>query len=123
MSLIFVRLAAAALVVLFGALALPTASEAQTTALVGNLDEGDNAASETVTPPPPSGGICARTDQVRDAIVARIQAARDCTQVTAAHLAKLGGRLKLAGKGISSLKAGDFAGLSKLREIWRETTS
>ncbi|WP_428097254.1 Calx-beta domain-containing protein [Candidatus Rariloculus sp.] len=120
MSLIFVRLAAAALVVLFGALALPTASEAQTTALVGNLDEGDNAASETVTPPPPSGGICARTDQVRDAIVARIQAARDCTQVTAAHLAKLGGRLKLAGKGISSLKAGDFAGLSKLREIWLE---
>ena len=67
------------------------------------------AASETVTPTAPSGGICARTDQVRDAIVARIGAARDCTQVTAAHLASLRGKLKLAGKGISSLKAGDFA--------------
>ena len=109
-------LAAAALL----ALALPATAEAQTTDPAGTLDEGDNAASETVTPTTPSGGICARTDQVRDAIVARIQAARDCTQVTAAHLASLRGRLKLAGKGIGSLKAGDFAGLSKLREIWLE---
>ena len=113
-------LAAAALLALSGALALPATAEAQTTDLDGNLDEGDNAASETVTPTVPSGGICARTDAVRDAIVARIQAARDCTQVTAAHLARQGGRLKLAGKGINSLKAGDFAGLSKVKEIWLE---
>ena len=76
------------------------------------------AASETVTPTAPTGGICARTDAVRDAIVARIEAAHDCTQVTTAHLAKLRGNLKLKDKGISSLKAGDFASLSKLREIW-----
>ena len=113
-------LAAAALLAFSGALALPATAEAHTTALVSNLDEGDTAASETVTPTAPSRGICARTDAVRDAIVARIKAARDCTQVTAAHLATLGGRLKLGDKGISSLKAGDFAGLSKLTEIWLE---
>ena len=64
MSLIFVRLAAAALVVLFGALALPTASEAQTTALVGNLDEGDNAALATVTPTTPSGVVKTAAEHV-----------------------------------------------------------
>ena len=54
-------------------------------------------------------------------IVARIQAARDCTQVTAPRLAKLKGELRLDDKGISSLKAGDFPGLSKLTEIWLGT--
>ena len=76
--------------------------------------ETGTAEEETVTPTAPSGGICARTDAVRDALVARITAARDCTQVTAAHLARLKGELGLADKGIGSLKAGDFAGLSKL---------
>ena len=75
----------------------------------------DGEATGTVAP---SRGICARTDQVRDAIVARIGAARDCTQVTAARLAELRGKLRLDDKGISSLKPGDFAGLSKLTEIW-----
>ena len=83
------------------------------------VKEEGTAATGTVTPVTPSGGICARTDAVRDAIVARI-GARDCTRVTAAHLARLGGRLRLGNKGISSLKAGDFAGLSRLREIWLE---
>ncbi len=76
------------------------------------------AHARTETPTAPSGGICARTEAVRDALVARIRAARDCTQVTAAHLARLRGQLRLDDKGISSLKAGDFAGLPKLTEIW-----
>ncbi len=113
-------LAAAALLALSGtlalsgALALPATAEAQTTPLFGNLDEGDNAASETVTPKALNGGICARTEAVRDAIVARVGAARDCAEVTAVHLARQRGELRLDNKGISSLKVGDFAGLSKL---------
>ena len=110
--------AAATLLALSGALTLPASAEAQSTTLVANLDEGGNAASETVTPRAPGGGICARTEAVRDALVARIEAARDCTEVTAAHLARLRGQLRLDDRGISSLKAGDFAGLRKLTEIW-----
>ena len=75
---------------------------------------GEVTSVRPVTPRAPSGGICARTDAVRDALVARIESARDCTQVTAAHLARLTGELRLDDKGIGSLKAGDFAGLSKL---------
>ena len=86
----------------------------------GTSAHGRTATTPVVEEDGATTGICTRTDQVRDAIVARIQAARDCTQVTAAHLASLKGRLKLGGKGISSLKAGDFAGLSKLKEIWLE---
>ena len=74
---------------------------------------GDGNAAGTVR-----GGICARTRAVRHAIVARIRTARNCGQVTAAHLAKLRGTLRLDDKGIGSLKAGDFAGLAKLTEIW-----
>ncbi len=75
----------------------------------------DGEATGTVAPPP---GICARTEAVRDAIVARIESARDCAQVTSAHLAGLERPLELGDRGITSLKAGDFAGLSKLTEIW-----
>ena len=75
----------------------------------------DGEATGTLAPPP---GICARTEAVRDAIVARIESARDCAQVTAAHLAGIADPLELGDKGITSLKAGDFAGLSKLTEIW-----
>ena len=69
-------LAAAALLALPGALALPATAEAQTTTLFGNLDEGDYVASETVTPKALSGGICDRTEAVRDAIVARMDPVR-----------------------------------------------
>ena len=115
-------LAAAACFSLLGAVALPAAAQTQTAldAELGyTLPVGTGAgASETVTPTALSGGICARTEAVRDALVARIRAARDCAQVTAAHLAGLRGQLRLDDRGISSLKAGDFAGLRKLTEIW-----
>ena len=75
----------------------------------------DGRATGTVVPAP---GICARTRAVRDAIVARVESARDCAQVTARHLAWLTDPLDLEDRGITSLKAGDFAGLSGLTEIW-----
>ena len=90
-----------------------TAYTFQGRAMTAVASPPSNEASAT-----PRLGICDRTKQVRDALVARIRAARDCAQVTAAHLAGLRGQLRLDDRGISSLKAGDFAGLSKLTEIW-----
>ena len=55
-------------------------------------------------------GFCGRTPQVRDAIVAAVTAASDCSQVTEAHLAALTGTLTV--NGLTSVAAGDFAGLS-----------
>ena len=63
-----------------------------------------------------SGGICARTAQVRDAIVAATPATT-CADVTPAHLASLEGTLDLTSKNISSLKPGDFAGLTNLFDL------
>ena len=63
-----------------------------------------------------TGGICERTQQVRDALVAAVQAndaaVTDCSLVTAAHLAGITGELRLVNQGIEALKPGDFAGLS-----------
>ncbi len=65
----------------------------------------------------PRLGICDRTKQVRDAIVAKIAGVGNCTQVTDAHMAKIKGRLRLENTQISSLRSGDFAGLPNLRVI------
>ena len=66
------------------------------------------------------GGVCERTPQVRNALVAAAQAAaqandplvEDCSDVDAPALAGIAGTLRLDGLGIAALKPGDFAGLS-----------
>ncbi len=62
-------------------------------------------------------GICDRTKQVRDAIVAKIPGVRNCTKVTDAQMAQIKRRLRLENTQIGSLQAGDFAGLPNLVEI------
>ena len=62
-----------------------------------------------------SVGICDRTPPVRDAIVAAVTAASDCSQVTEAHLAGMTGTLEVTG--LTSVAAGDFAGLSGITGI------
>ena len=62
-----------------------------------------------------SVGICERTPPVRDAIVAAVTAASDCSQVTEAHLAGMTGTLEV--NGLTSIAAGDFAGLSGITGI------
>ena len=66
------------------------------------------------TPPP---GICIRSMQARDAIVARISTAANCAQVTTARMARLRVFLRLRNTQLGSLQAGDFAGLAKPKEI------
>ena len=61
-------------------------------------------------------GICDRTVQVREAILARV-AATDCGTVTGADLAALTDALMLKKAGISMLRPGDFSGLTGLRGL------
>ena len=68
----------------------------------------------------PTGGVCERTPQVRDALVAAVQANRpaatDCSKVGDGDgiddLAGITAPLRLNNQGIAALKPGDFAGLS-----------
>ena len=71
-----------------------------------NDDDDDTAA-----------GICPRTPQVRDALVALIPGVSDCADVTAAQLAAITGPLKLSSQSINELAAGDFAGLTALKTL------
>ena len=67
-------------------------------------------------------GICGRTKAVRDAIVGRIPGVSHCRDVTPEHLAAIVGNassnnLNLSNRGLSSLKAGDFDGLTNLKRL------
>ena len=65
-----------------------------------------------------AAGICGRTEEVRDGLVALIPGVSDCAAVTAADLAAITGPLNLAGQNIAALAAGDFAGLTGLIELY-----
>ena len=65
-----------------------------------------------------AAGICGRTEEVRDALVALIPGGSDCAAVTDADLAAITGPLDLSGQNITALAAGDFAGLTGLIELY-----
>ena len=71
----------------------------------------------TVNDDDTAAGICPRTPQVRDALVALIPGVSDCADVTAAQLAAITGPLKLSSQSINELAAGDFAGLTALKTL------
>ena len=83
-----------------------------------NTSYGTAAATDAaiVTAVASTAGICGRTQQVRDELLDLIEdnegATVFCADVTDAHLAAIPDTLSLAGKGITALAAGDFAGLS-----------
>ena len=62
-------------------------------------------------------GICGRTEQVRDAIVALVSGAINCALVTDAHLAAITDTLRLGAENITALAAGDFDGLTTLESL------
>ena len=62
-------------------------------------------------------GICSRTAEVRDAIVAKVPGKTGCAAITDTDLAGIDGAMALNGKFISVLKAGDFDGLTGLGEL------
>ena len=61
--------------------------------------------------------VSARTPQVRDAIVAAVPGVNNADDVTTEHLAAITS-LDLADQSISSLKAGDFKGLTSLTFLY-----
>lgn len=65
----------------------------------------------------PGTGVCNRTVEVCDAIVALIPQADTCNVVTDSQLAALTGEIDLNNSGITSLQSGDFAGLTSLSSL------
>ena len=69
-----------------------------------------------------TGGICGRTSAVRDALLDLIEtnegATVACADATTTHLAGITGTLDLSGQSIAALRAGDFAGLTGLTELY-----
>ena len=65
-----------------------------------------------------AAGICGRTEEVRDALVALIPGVTECAAVTDANLAAITGPLDLSGQNITAVAAGDFAGLTGLIELY-----
>ena len=64
-----------------------------------------------------TGGVCDRTPQVRDALVAAVAAASDCSEVSEAQLKVIEGTLLLNSGGIVALKVGDFKYLEKVEGL------
>ena len=66
--------------------------------------------------------ICGRTPAVRDELLRLIEnnegAPVACADVTATHLAAITRTLDLSGQNIADLKAGDFAGLTSLTDLY-----
>ncbi len=81
-----------------------------------NIDGNGNGA--TAGPATPRSGVCGRTEQVRDAIVAGTADLRvsDCADVTRADLAGVMS-LDFASVVIKSLQPGDFSGLTALKDL------
>ena len=64
-----------------------------------------------------AGGICDRTQQVQDAILAGLSNVNDCANVTDTDLEYFQAAMNLENSGITTLKSGDFEGLSWLGSI------
>ena len=68
-----------------------------------------------------TGGVCGRTEQVREALVAKARASdrfvNDCSQANGSHLAAMTGTLLLGNMEIAALKPGDFEGLGGLTVV------
>ena len=79
--------------------------------------DGTSLKVDSSQPQPLTGGVCDRTPAVRNGIVAALSESgvELCSQVTAAHLA---GMTTLRVEGLTSLKLGDFAGLSGLKRLF-----
>ena len=61
-------------------------------------------------------GVCDRTPQVRDALVAIVGGEASCAEVTADQLGRIS-VLSLGSERIETLQSGDFAGLSSLEQL------
>ena len=82
----------------------------------GNWETLTSGATPAVEASTNSAGICDRTGQVRETILDQLPDTGDCAAVTDTDLSGIT-RLALSEKGITTLKSGDFSGLSNLRHL------
>ena len=82
----------------------------------GNSEALTSAGTAAVVARANSAGICDRTAQVRETILDQLPNTSDCAAVTDTDLSGII-RLALSEKGITTLKSGDFSGLSNLRHL------
>ena len=78
-------------------------------------EEADDLELTLAAPP----GICGRTQEVQDAILALLSDVSDCADVTDTHLAGIT-KLVVSFTSATSIKSGDFAGLSSM--TWLQPT-
>ena len=86
------------------------------TVTVSDGEGGTDTIDVTINVTDVDGPIIHRTQQVQDAIVAAIDNVDSADAVTEAHLAGIT-RLDLSSAGITSLKSGDFSGLTALTRL------
>ncbi len=97
----------------------PAVADAGTLAVkVTAQDSHGETESEEFTLKVAETDVCARTPEVRDAIVSAVSGVTDCADVTLAHLAGITGNLDVSSSGLASLQAGDFAGLTGLTGLF-----
>ena len=85
------------------------------------LSRSATSSEHTVTIPKASGGICARTSEVRDKLL-ELTGVSGCANVTSTHLAGVTS-LDLSNASIGSLQAGDFGGLTQLTRLKLDNNS
>ena len=85
------------------------------------LSRSSASSTHTVTIPKPSGGICDRTSQVRDKLL-ELTGVSGCGSVTSTHLEGVTS-LNVSQSSISSVKAGDFGGLTQLTHLKLDNNS
>ena len=85
----------------------------------GTVHDGiQTGVGESLTLEAAASGICDRTAQVREAILARLDHVSDCADVTAADLSGITGFLWVLSNEALTLKSGDFASLDNLRTLY-----
>ena len=90
------------------------------TATISHTTSGggyDNASAGSVTAKVPETDLCIRTPQVRDAVVAAVSGKTTCGAITKADLAGIGALSVVGDPALTSLKSGDFAGLTNLTTL------
>ena len=85
----------------------------------GTVHDGiQTGVGESLTLEAAASGICDRTAQVREAILAKLDHVSDCADVTAADLSGITGFLWGLSNEALTLKSGDFAGLDNLNTLY-----
>ena len=100
-----------------GSLTPNTSYEVQVRATNAVGDSGWSDSGVGTTALIATGGICSRTEAVRNTFLTKISDISDCADVTSTHLATIASFIFLRPQDITALAAGDFDGLTSLTSL------